>query len=153
MCKESSKFLSNVASEKKCCCVERFISSKKNKVKLKYHPHGGKGTQVSTKMHVWVEVFVNGECVFLLPSRTKRRKVNKVRIKKNAPFVAPDVASDSWSLAWVEATSCLIPFAMLCVAALMSVSMKRSCIISNFNETSIKELTAKQKASSSYFSI
>ena len=64
--------------------------------------------------------------------REKRIKKKKKRIKqrKKEKLAAPVVAlgSDSWSWAWVEATSCLIPFAMPC-AALMSVNIKRSGVI------------------------
>ena len=44
----------------------RQLLGKKRKKRTKNnkdHPRGGKARNVSTKMHVWVEVFVNGECV------------------------------------------------------------------------------------------
>ena len=61
----------------------------------------------------------------------KKELKKEKRIKKEklaAPVVDLALGSDSWSWAWVEATSCLIPFAMPC-AALMSVNIKRSGVI------------------------
>ena len=108
-------------------CLEK---KKKRQRTTRITRNAGRVRNVSTKMHVfWV-----GGCFSwrMCQSAAGKKELKKEkRIKKEklaAPVVDLALGSDSWSWAWVEATSCLIPFAMPC-AALMSVNIKRSGVI------------------------